>query len=124
MTRSAIVRSENTSSATTAGSSEVSQQESRPLRPSLSVESLEMADSMSAAVVPGAKLEATTWKGPALPFMLRPRDAEWEVTFAWSEVRAVARRLERSREAVVEEGREGGFGRWDEMLVLEDERCV
>ena len=58
--RSAIVRSENTSSATTAGCSEVSWHDSRPFWPSLSVESVATADSISAAVVPGAKLDAMT----------------------------------------------------------------
>ena len=72
--RSAIVRSEKTSSATAAGCSDVMRHDSRPLCPSLSVESLAMADSISAAVVPGAKLDASTGNGPALPFMLRPRD--------------------------------------------------
>ena len=51
-------------------------QERRPLWPSESVESLATADSMSAAVVPGAKLVATTVKGPAAPFIDMPRDLE------------------------------------------------
>src|SRR5437016_802843 len=43
-----------------------------PLAPLLSVATLCSADSMSAAVVPGAKLLARTTKGPAVPRMVRP----------------------------------------------------
>lgn len=67
------------------------------MSPSLSVESLATADSMSAAVVPGAKLEAVTGKGPALPFIVRPREKglflEEGVMLAWSELRAEAKRF-------------------------------
>ena len=82
---------------------------------------------MSAAVVPGAKLDAMTGNGPAFPFMLRPRDDDWgfgdEVrTLAWSEVMAEAMRLERLRMSALEEGRDGGLGRCEDTLVLEEER--
>lgn len=49
--------------------------ETRQLVPLLSKRSLCRADSISASVVPGAKLEACSVNGPALPFMLRPGPA-------------------------------------------------
>ena len=55
---------------------------------------------MSAAVVPGAKLLASTTNGPAaLPFMLSPFPFALrceEVTFACGESRAEAKREERA----------------------------
>lgn len=47
-------------------------QEDVSIGPLLSVVMVCRADSMSAAVVPGAKLLASTTKGPAAPLMLRP----------------------------------------------------
>jgi hypothetical protein len=69
---SAIARSVKTSSAATVGFVEVSRHERRPLRPSSSRESFARDASISAAVVPGAKLDAVIVHGPALPFMLKP----------------------------------------------------
>jgi hypothetical protein len=108
-----------TSSAMTVGWVDVMEQESRPLLPSESIASWVSADSMSAEVVPGAKLEARTWKGPALPFMLRPLPGVRLVMLTVSELRAVARRFWRSRveKDDVDEGREGGLGRWAVMEV-------
>ena len=106
MTLSAIVRSEKTSSATTEGRSVVRRHDNNPFWPSLSVDSFAIADSMSAAVVPGAKLEAMTEKGPALPFILKPRDDELFlelVILAWAGVRAEDMRSDRSRLAALEE---------------------
>lgn len=92
-----MVRSEKTNSATTVGCSAVIRHERRPFRPSLSVESFATADSMSAAVVPGAKFEAVTEKGPAFPLILRPRAKGFclgdGVILAWSEFRAEANRF-------------------------------
>jgi hypothetical protein len=74
-------------------------QERSPGWPSESVASREMVASMSAAVVPRAKLEATIVQGPALPFMERPEEEgcvgvrEEGV----EELRAWLRRLPRSR---------------------------
>jgi hypothetical protein len=47
-------------------------QEVVSIEPLVSVTIVCRADSMSAAVVPGAKLLASTMKGPAAPLMLRP----------------------------------------------------
>ncbi len=122
MTLSAMVRSEYTISAVTAGSRDVelSWHEMSPLWPSESVLSLATADSISAAVVPGAKLVAMTVKGPAAPFMEMPRDLEM---LAWlEEGESTADRRREVREASeVDEGREGGCGRVL-MDVEEEER--
>ena len=72
-----MVRSEKTSSAVTVGWVEVRLQVRRPLWPSSSRESRVRVASMSAAVVPGAKLVATTVQGPAFPLMLRPPGFVW-----------------------------------------------
>ena len=60
MMRSAMPRSENASSATTEGKVSVKRQLRSAFPPDSSVASDAMADSMSAAVVPGAKFEAVT----------------------------------------------------------------
>ena len=90
---------------------------------------------MSAAVVPGAKLLASTTKGPALPFMLRPLPfcLRWAgKTLACGESSAFASREEEARPerafccGFVEEGLEGGLNGLflDEfVLVREEERC-
>jgi hypothetical protein len=111
---SAMFLSAKTNSATTEGFVRVSRHDKSPLTPFSSRISLCRADSISAAVVPGAKLLASTVKGPALPFMLRPlpfglRDCE-EMTLACGESSALASRDERA------------FG-WDDAaeVGLEDE---
>ena len=77
---------------------------------------------MSAAVVPGAKFEAVTGKGPALPFMLRPRGVFLGVVMlAWSGVRAEEMREERERKAVEEELRGVNFGRCEDTLVVDED---
>ena len=125
MTLSAIPRSENTISATTAGLVAMTRQDNMPVPPLSSTVSPCRADSISAAVVPGAKLLASTVKGPALPFMLRPFPAVprgVDTMLTCGEVRADANRVEREFCGVVEAGREGGFlGELD--LATEFDRC-
>lgn len=110
--------------------------EAIPLAPVLSVATLCKADSMSAAVVPGAKLLACTTKGPAVPRIERPAPGSWErdcvmgSMFAWCVLfMAEAILLVRAICAAAEEGREGGLGLPKGLLlcglmfVLEVERC-
>lgn len=78
---------------------------------------------MSAAVVPGAKLEATMVQGPALPLMLRPLGCCGRGALEESELIAWVRRLVRSRWDCVEAlrltgGRKGLRG---EELEADDE---
>ena len=81
-TRSATFLSVKTNSAMTVGRLDMSRQVFRVLMPSASSECWEKADSMSAAVVPGAKLEAVTLNGPEAPLILRPDPFFFEVIFA------------------------------------------
>lgn len=70
--RSATLFSVKTISKVTLGCDFTELHETRQFVPLESNRSLCRADSISASVVPGAKLEACSVNGPALPFMLRP----------------------------------------------------
>jgi hypothetical protein len=72
ITASAMAFSAKTISATIVGVEDMMRQEVVSIEPLVSVTIVCRADSMSAAVVPGAKLLASTMKGPAAPLMLRP----------------------------------------------------
>lgn len=69
---SAICISEKIISAVTVGCIATIRHDVSPFTPLSSTVSLRSADSMSSAVVPGAKLLASTTYGPALPLILKP----------------------------------------------------
>ena len=78
-----------------------------PFAPVVSIAVFCSADSMSAAVVPGAKLLASTMNGPAVPRILRPPP---ETTFACTLLfTADAILFVRAIWEAAEFGREGGL---------------
>lgn len=93
--------------------------------PLVSVTIVWRADSMSAAVVPGAKLLASTAKGPAAPLMLRPGPrgiGGVEILACCLLLTAVASLFVLAMFAVAELGLEGGLNDEGLTLVLEIDR--
>jgi hypothetical protein len=127
---SATALSAKAISATTVGLVLVKRHDNIPLTPFSSNVSACIACSMSAAVVPGAKLLAITMEGPAFPFMLSPLPLIFRcegIILASEESRAEAMRADRPFcRTFADEGREGVEELFLEEVVLaiEDDRLL
>ena len=125
ITASAMAFSANTISAMMVGLEDMMRHDVVSMWPLVSVTIVCSADSMSAAVVPGAKLLASTTNGPAAPLMLRP--GPWgsggvETLTCCLLLTAVASLFVFAIFAVAELGLEGGLKEEGLTFVLEFDR--